>query len=149
MDDILGDVKWEDTQEFTFPITGGKVIKVYDADTITIASKLPYKESPIYRLSVRLNGLDTPEIKGKDVQNEEKEAAKIARDFVANIVLNKYVRLENIQSEKYGRILADVYVGDMHLNELLLRERFAVKYDGGTKRKPASWLKYRMTGEYV
>ena len=149
MDDILGDVKWEDTQEFTFPITGGKVIKVYDADTITIASKLPYKESPIYRLSVRLNGLDTPEIKGKDVQNEEKEAAKIARDFVANIVLNKYVRLENIQSEKYGRILADVYVGDVHLNELLLRERYAVKYDGGTKRKPVSWLKYRMTGEYV
>lgn len=149
MDDILGDVKWEDTQEFTFPITGGKVIKVYDADTITIASKLPYKESPIYRLSVRLNGLDTPEIKGKDVQNEEKEEAKIARDFVANMVLNKYVRLENIQSEKYGRILADVYIGDVQLNELLLRERFAVKYDGGTKRKPASWLKYRMTGEYV
>jgi endonuclease YncB( thermonuclease family) len=149
MEDILGDIKWEDTQEFTFPITGGKVIKVYDADTITIASKLPYKESPIYRLSVRLNGLDTPEIKGKDISNEEKNAAKIARDFVTNIVLNKYVRLENIQSEKYGRILADVYIGEIHLNELLLRERYAVKYDGGTKKKPLSWIKYRMTGEYV
>ena len=49
------DIKWEDTTEFTFPITGGKVIKVYDGDTITIASKLPYNESPIYRLHVRLN----------------------------------------------------------------------------------------------
>ena len=147
MNDELGDVKWEDTQEFVFPITGGKVIKVYDGDTITIAAKLPYKESPLYRLSVRLNGLDTPEIKGKDA--EEKEVAKMARDFVANLVMNKYVRLENVQSEKYGRILADVYVGEENLNEILLRERYAVKYEGGTKRKPVSWLKYRMTGEYV
>jgi len=141
------DIKWEDTIEFTFPITGGRVIKVYDADTITIASKLPFDKSPLYRLSVRLNGIDTPEIKGKDISEEEKEAAKIARDFVSNLILNKFVRLENIQSEKYGRILANVYIGDTHINELLLKERYAVSYDGGTKRKPRSWLKYRITGE--
>ena len=57
------DIKWEDTVEFTFPIFCGRVIKVYDDDTITIASKLPYEQSPMYRLSVRLNGIDTPEIK--------------------------------------------------------------------------------------
>lgn len=147
MEDGL-DIKWEDTQEFTFPIKSGRVIKVYDADTITIASKLPYDESPLYRLSVRLNGIDTPEMKGKDVTNEEKEAAKAAREFVYNLVFNKNVRLENIESEKYGRILADVYIGDIHLNELLLKERYAVKYDGGTKKKPTSWLKYKVTGDF-
>jgi endonuclease YncB( thermonuclease family) len=141
------DIKWEDTVEFTFPIRGGRVIKVYDADTITIASKLPYNESPMYRLSVRLNGIDTPEMKGKGVSDEEKEAAKLARDFVYNLVFNKYVRLENIQSEKYGRILADVFIDDIHLNDMLLVKRYAVKYDGGTKKKPESWLKYRLTGE--
>jgi micrococcal nuclease len=141
------DIKWEDTQEFTFPVKGGKVIKVYDGDTITIAAKLPYKESPLYRLPVRLNGIDTPEIKGKDISNEEKEAAKLARDFVANLVFGKYVRLENVQNEKYGRILADVYINDIHLNDLLIRERYAVKYDGGTKNKPSSWLRYKLTGE--
>jgi micrococcal nuclease len=146
MEDGL-DIKWEDTVEFTFPIKGGRVIKVYDADTITIASKLPYNESPVYRLSVRLNGIDTPEMKGKGVEEEEKVAAKLARDFVSNLALNKYVRLENIESEKYGRILADVYIGDIHLNGLLLKERYAVKYDGGAKIKPASWAKYRLTGE--
>jgi micrococcal nuclease len=146
MEDGL-DIKWEDTVEFTFPIKGGRVIKVYDADTITIASKLPYNESPMYRLSVRLNGIDTPEIKGKGVEEEEKDAAKLARDFVSNLALNKYVRLENIESEKYGRILADVYIGNVHLNGLLLKERYAVKYDGGAKIKPASWAKYRLTGE--
>jgi endonuclease YncB( thermonuclease family) len=141
------DIRWEDTQEFTFPIKGGRVIKVYDADTITIASKLPYDQSPLYRLSVRLNGIDTPEIKGKDISEEEKEAAKIARQFVYNLVYNKFVRLENIESEKYGRILADVYIGDIHLNKLLIQERYAVNYDGGTKIKPKSWLKYIVTGE--
>jgi micrococcal nuclease len=141
------DIKWEDTQEFTFPIKGGRVIKVYDADTITIASKLPYNESPLYRLSVRLNGIDTPEMKGKGISDEEKEAAKEAREFVYKLVFNKYVTLENIESEKYGRILADVYIGDIHLNELLLKERYAVKYDGGTKVKPKSWSKYKSTGE--
>jgi micrococcal nuclease len=141
------DIKWEDTVEFTFPITGGRVIKVYDADTITIASKLPYNESPMYRLSVRLNGIDTPEIKGKGISDEEKECAKLARDYVINLALNKFVRLENIQSEKYGRILADVYIGDTHLNEVLIKERYAVKYDGGTKKKPESWTRYKLTGE--
>ena len=140
-------IKWEDTVEFKFPITGGQVIKVYDADTITIASKLPYNDSPMYRLSVRLNGIDTPEIKGKDISNEEKESAKAARDFVSNLVLNKYVRIENIEREKYGRILADVYIEDIYLNELLIKERYALKYDGGTKKKPISWIKYKLTGE--
>ena len=142
------DIKWEDTIEFTFPIKGGRVIKVYDGDTITIASKLPFDSSPIYRLSVRLNGIDTPEIKGKGISDEEKEVAKSAREFVSNLVLNKYVKLENIQNEKYGRILADVYIGDTNLNSLLIKERYAVIYDGGTKKKPSSWLKYKMTGEF-
>jgi len=139
------EIKIEDTVEFTFPIKGGRVIKCYDADTITIASKLPYDASPLYRLSVRLNGIDAPEIKGKSA--EEKEVAKEARDFVSNLVLNKNVRLENIESEKYGRILADVYIGDVCVNEILLKERYAVKYDGGSKQIPVSWLKYKNTGQ--
>ena len=91
---IAPEIQWDETVPFTFPITGGQVIKVYDADTITIASKLPYDASPLYRLSVRLNGIDTPEIKGKGVSDEEKEAAILARDFVSNLVLHTHVRLE-------------------------------------------------------
>jgi len=141
------DITWKDTVQFAFPINGGRVIKVYDADTITIASKLPYDNSPLYRLSVRLHGIDTPEIKGNDVTDDEKIASKNARDFVSNLVLNKYIRLENVTSEKYGRILADVYIGEIHLNSLLLKDRYAVPYDGGKKTKPKSWLHYKNTGE--
>jgi len=140
------DIKWEDTVEFTFPIQGGRVIKVYDADTITIATKLPFETSKLYRIAVRLNGIDAPEIKGKGISDEEKEMAIKARDFVSNLVMNKYIKLENIKNEKYGRILADVYIENTHLNQLLLDERYAVKYDGGTKIKPNSWKEYKSSG---
>jgi endonuclease YncB( thermonuclease family) len=133
-------IKWEDTVEFTFPIEGGRVIKVYDGDTITIASKLPFDNSPLYRLSVRLNGIDTPEIKGKT--DDEKIAAKLVKDALSSLILNKYVTLKNIQTEKYGRILADVYIGEIHINMWLITEKYAVNYDGGTKKSPESWLKY-------
>jgi micrococcal nuclease len=96
---------------------------------------------------VRLNGIDAPEIKGKDISEEEKVAAQLARDYVSNLTLDKYVRLENIQTEKYGRILATVFIDNINLNELLIKERYAVKYDGGHKVKPSSWLKYKETGE--
>jgi endonuclease YncB( thermonuclease family) len=139
------DIKWADTVEFTFPIQGGRVIKVYDGDTITIASKLPFNDSPLYRLSVRLNGIDTPEIKGKN--DDEKTAAKNARDALTALILNKYVTLKNIQSEKYGRILAEVYIDELCLNEWMIKERYALKYDGGTKVVPTSWLKFHLTGE--
>ena len=137
------DIKWDDTVEFTFPIQGGRVIKVYDGDTITIASKLPFVDSPLYRLSVRLIGIDTPEIKGKT--EDEKTAAKQVRDVLSNMILNKYITLANVQTEKYGRILADVYIGELHVNEWLVSERYAVKYDGGAKKVPESWLQYRLS----
>ena len=134
-------IKWEDTIPFVFPISEGQVIKVYDGDTITIASKLPYDSSPLYRLSVRLNGIDTPEIKGKTA--DEKQVAKEARDDLAGLIMNKQIRLENVESEKYGRILADVYLGDLHINKWLIDNRYAVAYSGGTKTRPENWVEYK------
>jgi endonuclease YncB( thermonuclease family) len=138
-------IKWEDTTAFTMPITGGQVIKVYDGDSITIAAHLPIEKSPLFRFSVRLNGIDTPEIKGKN--EDEKAAAKVARDALSNLILHKEIILKNVGTEKYGRILADVYLDDLCINDWLIKENYAVKYNGGTKISPTSWLKYRLTGE--
>ena len=135
------DIKWEDTIPFTVPIKGGRVIKVYDADTITIVAKLPFKESIIYRFSVRLNGINAPEIKGKN--EDEKEAAKIARDALSKLILGKNVILKNVDNEKYGRVLADVYLEDIHINDWLVKEKYAVRYDGGAKIAPESWITYQ------
>jgi endonuclease YncB( thermonuclease family) len=138
-------IKWEETTAFTPPITGGQVIKVYDGDSITIAGYLPMYNSPLFRFSVRLNGIDTPEIKGKN--EDEKTAAKEARDALSNLILHKEIILKNVSTEKYGRVLADVYMGDLCVNDWLIKEHYAVKYDGGTKVSPTSWIKYRLTGD--
>jgi len=57
------------------------------------------------------------------------------------------VTLKNINTEKYGRILADVYLDDMHLNKVMLEKRLAVPYDGGTKISPSNWMNYYCKGE--
>ena len=140
----VGVITWDDTIPFVVPVSIGQVIKVYDGDTITIAAKLPFARSPLYRFSVRLNGIDTPEIKGKS--EDEISVAKEARDALSGLILHKNVVLKNVATEKYGRILADVYLDELHINKWLIEQRFAVKYDGGTKNPPESWVKYRLVG---
>jgi len=120
-----------DTIPFIPPIYNGIVVKVYDGDTITIASKLPYKKSPMYRFKVRLNRIDTAEIRTKDLH--EKEMAIIARDTLRDRIMNNTVILKNISTEKYGRLLADVYYNDVCMNDWLLEKHLAVVYDGRTK----------------
>ena len=133
-------VDWDDCIPFIPPIQTGYVIKVYDGDTITIASKLPYYESALYRFSVRLNGSDCPEMKSYD--ENERKCANIAKQVVTDLVFNKAIILKNCQMEKYGRILADVYVGGLHVNQHLIEKRLAVAYDGKTKKCPPNWLEY-------
>ena len=41
--------------------------------------------------------------------------------------------------EKYGRLLADVYVDNIHVNQWMLDNKYAVPYDGGTKHRPSDW----------
>jgi endonuclease YncB( thermonuclease family) len=121
---------------FVPPITSGYVIKVYDGDTITIAGRLPYPESPLYRFSVRLLGIDSPEIKGKT--EKEKEAAHKSQRALEGLVLNKTVLLREISTEKYGRILANVYLvtdtEELLVNKWMLANGHAVPYDGKTKQ---------------
>jgi micrococcal nuclease len=126
---------------FIPPVNSGRVIKVYDGDTITIASKLPgLKKSPIYKFSVRLNGIDTPEMRGKN--DDEKEMAHKARDALSARIFGKDVFLKNVQTEKYGRLLCDVYLEAENLNLWMIEKRYAMPYDGGTKVNPVSWREY-------
>jgi len=141
----LKDIEYKDTIPFVPPIKHGKVIKVYDGDTITIASKMPYTGSPIYRFSVRINGIDCPEIRGKS--ESEKQCAILAREHVEHIAFNNIVTLENVELEKYGRILADVYVNNVNIANSLIEKRLAVSYDGGKKQSPDDWMEYYMKTE--
>ena len=140
-------IDYKETVPFVPNISRGQVIKVYDGDTITIASKLPYPDSPMYRFQVRLAGIDCPEIKGPD--ENEKFMALCAKKEMTDLVLHKNVILKNVSIEKYGRLLADVYINNTHLNEHMLKNRLAITYDGTTKKSQIDWKKYHLTGEII
>jgi micrococcal nuclease len=133
----LQEADWDNTAPFIPPVTRGKVIKVYDGDTITIASKLPYKSSEMYRFSVRLRGIDSPEIKSKSLA--EKELAMNSKMALSNLILGQIVELKNVSTEKYGRILADVYIDNVNVNTWMLENKLALPYDGGKKTRPPEW----------
>ena len=111
-----------------------KVISVYDGDTFRVdIDSLP----PIVgkNIPIRLNGLDTPEIQGKC--QHERDLALKARDFVRNKLANaKEIKLTKIQRGKYFRVVADVMIDGVSLEQELLENKLAYKYTGGKK---TSW----------
>lgn len=135
----LTKIGWKDAKIFVPPVEEAYVIKVYDGDTITVVTAFPWEPKVAYRFSVRILGIDTPEKRTKD--EDEKYVANIAQKFVADRILNKFVTLKNISLDKYGRLLADVYEGESNISisDELVKNRLAVKYDGGTKKTPDNW----------
>jgi micrococcal nuclease len=111
-----------------------KVISVYDGDTFRVdIDSLP----PIVgkNIPIRLNGIDTPEIRGKC--QYEKDLALKARDFVRNKLANaKEIKLTKLQRGKYFRVVADVMIDGVSLEQELLENKLAYKYTGGKK---SSW----------
>jgi len=89
----LTKVGWKDAKVFVPPVEEAYVIKVYDGDTITVATSFPWEPLVAYRFSVRILGIDTPEKRTKD--EDEKYVANIAQKFVADKILNKFVTLKN------------------------------------------------------
>ena len=134
--DYLDNIEYNNTVPFIPQLNYVKVIKVYDGDTITVASNMISK-TPVYRFSVRLKGIDSPEIKTKN--EAEKIAAIESRDQLHNLIYGKIVLLTNVSTEKYGRVLADVHFGSTHVNDWMLRHKLAVPYDGGTKKNFTEW----------
>jgi micrococcal nuclease len=133
----LDNIDYKDTIPFIPPISFCKVIKVYDGDTITVCSKLPFEGSPVYRFRVRLASIDSPEIRGGT--KHETELAIISRDALHNLIYGKIIELRGNKIEKYGRVLADLYIGNLHINKWLIDNNYAVPYDGGKKNRPDDW----------
>ena len=109
------------------------VISVYDGDTITVEADRWDEPAKI-----RLLGVDTPEIDGRC--DWEVAAALDARDFVADLALGKAVTLANVDEDgdRYGRVLARVFVAGEDLTALLIEAGHGRPYDGG---KRGSWCR--------
>lgn len=135
------------------------VVDVYDGDTITVVFD-PFPDSQYskqYWFKVRILGIDTPEIKiGKNVPDRVlmKNKAVQARDYLRNLILDKHVMIDISGTDKYGRLLADIYPhfrdpqeslerigglsanqldGEQSISNIMITGGYAVAYDGGTK----------------
>ena len=110
---------------------GAIYLKNYDGDTIRFNLPL-YPPIAGKDIRVRVNGIDTPEIKGKC--KKEKYEAQQARDMVADILDGaKKITLRNMKRGKYFRIAADVIIDGENLADVLIEAGMAIKYDGGKK----------------
>jgi len=109
-----------------------KVVRVIDGDTVEIEGGR----------RVRYIGIDTPEI--VDPSSPAECYGKEASDKNKGLVEGKEVRLEKDVSntDRYGRLLRYVYVGDVFVNNYLVQEGFAhsssyppdIKYQDVLKR---------------
>ena len=111
----------------------GQVRRVIDGDTAEIAIDLGFF---IFRVeSVRLNGIDAPEIHSSD-QVERGFADKARTALAALLPVGATILLRTIKDkEKYGRYLADIVTADnRNVSAALLATGLAIAYDGGAKK---------------
>lgn len=110
-----------------------KVVDVYDGDTITIIMDV---HGHYYKFRVRLYGIDCPEIKpSKDIDHRDlhiKSANKV-KDILIMLILNRNVKILCKNFDKYGRLLVIVIYEGINVNDFLLENKLAKRYDGKTK----------------
>ena len=108
-----------------------KVKRVVDGDTVDVIIDLGFDIA--YASRVRLYGIDTPESRTRD--KDEKARGFISKDFLKSW-LDKgsvVIRTRKDKKGKFGRILGEMIVDDININELMIEEHHAVKYHGQSK----------------
>lgn len=130
----------------------GKLSGIYDGDTITAIVELT--PGTFCQLKFRMAGINTPElvgeyhiegIKARDrvIQlitgsYDENMSRSVLKDFINSN--NFYIWIKCGPFEKYGRVLAEIFTSEdckESLNEILLKEGFAVEYMSNKRKYSA------------
>jgi endonuclease YncB( thermonuclease family) len=91
----------------------GKVVGVSDGDTITLLVEFrPHK--------IRMNGIDAPE--------SGQAFGQVAKEALADLVFGRDVRISVVDIDRYGRLVGDVYAGDLYVNAELVQAGLAWHY---------------------
>lgn len=110
-----------------------KVVRVYDGDTVFVDIK-DYPDIIGKRIGIRIAGIDTPEMRDKNVTI--KKLAKVIRDYVrGRLEVAKEIVLQDMKRGKYFRIVAQVIVDGVDLGQELIDLKLAKPYGGGRKDK--------------
>lgn len=108
------------------------VTDAYDGDTVSVEANI--WPDLAWTGSVRVLGVDTPEIAGEC--DREKRWAIASRNYVRNLLIDETVYLTGIENDKYGgRVLANLFLEDgRSLTDLLIEGNYGRAYDGGERR---------------
>ena len=131
-----------------------RVVSIHDGDTITCI--IPF-ETSFYKFSIRLDGIDTSEMTSKNTFLKTKALLARGRLFqlITNTNVDTYewkkrdfddyliknyttVKLDCKEMDKYGRVLADI----SNFADVLVQEKLAYRYNGGTKLTESEQIKY-------
>ena len=88
----------------------------YDGDTCTT----------IDGEKIRLACIDTPELKGKKA---DPIAAREARDFLNNLVINEEVSIKRITKDRYGRTVGELFMNGINVQELIVKKEYGKIYE--------------------
>ncbi len=131
-------INWDDVNNnvkiFSFEgrVCECKVVSVYDGDTVKLVFPLTDKEPDhLYKWNCRLINVDTPELRTRNLK--EKEFGKKVRDILREKILNKVIKVKCLDFDKYGRLLVELFMGEESINNWLIENEYAKKYDGGKK----------------
>lgn len=107
------------------------VLRIVDGDTAELNIDLGF--TIFWRSTCRFYGINTPELKSKDVADREK--AKEAKAQTAlNLPVGSKIKIISRELDKYGRPLVDIYCGEnntLHLNQWLVDNGYAKTYMNG------------------
>ena len=109
------------------------VDRVVDGDTIDVILDLGF--DILYRSRVRLYGIDTPESRTRD--KDEKVRGKLASAFLQEAIDNgsKVIIETKLKDSKgkFGRVLGNVIVDGININQQMVDNYLAVAYFGQSK----------------
>ena len=92
-----------------------KIKNCYDGDTCTTESGE----------KIRLACIDAPEIRGK---NADPSKAKASKEFISNLISNKKVTIKRIDTDRYGRTVAEISIKGTNVQKLLVQTNHAEIY---------------------
>lgn len=130
------ELTYEECEQY-LPLRDGDVVfcpSVYDGDTLRL-TWIDSSGNKVRSLG-RINGIDTPEIRGKT--DNEKALALKAKKRLEDVVAGEFVTIRDPGQEKYSRVLSDIEVGDIKsvTDYMLADPEICRPYDGGKK---VSW----------
>jgi endonuclease YncB( thermonuclease family) len=110
----------------------GKVLSVYDGDTLSVAFRW---HGQLMRWKIRVLGVDTPELRG--TSGLMKIVALKAKQFVLDNYVGKLVKISCSDFGSFGRLLAHIQLLEdtETLTERLLAAHLGIAYSGERRTK--------------